>query len=400
MLAAACILAVIASVAVWHDNGGSTRTTPTTPSGDVVSALRHQLGQLQEAQNEDDFVRAAGKDKRAASWARTAWNNLRLLKVRDLKFRYVSGGQAPIDSADTREARVHITWTPGSGTGFASGTSSATVGLRVRPLSADTVAIAGATGDDGRLPLWLAGNLRRQRSDDVIVYQVGRDDAEFDAARLARRAVTRVRRVLTARDLEPLVVIVPDGAATMAQLLDQADATELAAVTAHVNGEDGPVSVFCNPDVFDSMDERAAQVVMTHEATHALTAAIGESGPPWVLEGFADWVALHDDRAGLAVSAGQILRRVARDGAPSQLPDRDEFAASRDDLGTVYEGAWMVFRMLSERYSDAEIIAFYRAVLQGTDVDAAARDHFGLGVPKITEQWRRYLENKASIVSE
>src|SRR5699024_11870897 len=158
--------------------------------------------------NEAAVVRAAGKDKRAASWARTACGNLRLLKVRDLKFRYVSGGQAPIDSADTREARVHITWTPGSGTGFASGTSSATVGLRVRPLSSDTVAIAGATGDDARLPLWLAGNLRRQRSDDVIVYQVGRHDADLDATRLARRAVTRDSRGVTARDLEALTVVV------------------------------------------------------------------------------------------------------------------------------------------------------------------------------------------------
>lgn len=402
MLAAVSIVAVVAALVVWHAHSDDKAPggTPTAAHTDVVSALRHQLSGLQAAQNEDDFVRAAGKDQRAASWARTAWSNLRLLRVRDLKLRYVSGAQAPIDSAGTRQARVHITWTPGSGTGFASHTSSVTVGLRVRPLSADTVAITGAAGDDGRIPLWLAGKLQRQRSDDVIVYTVGRDGTELDAERLARRAVTRVRRVLAVRDFDPLLVIVPDSASSMARFLDQAGATKLAAVTAHINGADGPVAVFCNREVFDSMDERAAQVVMTHETAHALTAAIGESGPPWVFEGFADWVALHEDRAGLTVSAGQILRQVARDGAPRQLPDRDEFAASRDDLGAVYEGAWMVFRMLSERYSDAKIIAFYRAVLEGTDVDTAAQKQFGLTVQNITEQWRRYLENKASIVSE
>src|SRR5699024_1664909 len=120
----------------------------------------------------------------------------------------------------------------------------------------------------------------------------------------------------------------------LARLLDNPDATKLAAITSKLTGDGlnppdrndddsgAPAKtapVLCNPEVFATMDDRAAQVVMTHEATHALTGAIGRSAPQWVIEGFADWVALHDDSADLSQSAGQILQRVAEEGPPQQL---------------------------------------------------------------------------------
>ena len=64
------------------------------------------------------------------------------------------------------------------------------------------------------------------------------------------------------------------------------------------------------------MDDRAQRVVMTHEATHVLTGIVRSHIELWVAEGFADYVALHDDTAPLSVSAGQILRKVKVDGAP------------------------------------------------------------------------------------
>lgn len=119
-----------------------------------------------------------------------------------------------------------------------------------------------------------------------------------------------------------------------------------------------------------------------------------------MIEGFADWVALHDDDAELSTSAGQVLEQVAADGPPEKLPSSDDFNAAGDDLATVYESAWMIFRMLSEHHSDTDIIAFYDDVLDGKNVDDAAEKYFDLNVPQITKKWQNYLEKSSSIVSE
>ena len=59
---------------------------------------------------------------------------------------------------------------------------------------------------------------------------------------------------------------------------------------------------------------------MSHEATHVATGATFASMPTWLLEGFADYVAL--DRAGVPVdlAAGQILDRIRKEGLPDGLP--------------------------------------------------------------------------------
>ena len=147
------------------------------------------------------------------------------------------------------------------------------------------------------------------------------------------------------------------------------------------------------------MDERAAQVVISHEATHQLTEAVGTKTEAWVAEGFADFVALHDDTAPLSLSAGQVLRQVADGGPPEALPSADDFGQAGRGLGSVYESAWMVFRMLGERHSDAAIVRFYRDVMSGTEVKTAVRRAFDLSVRELTAQWRDYLTKSASTVS-
>ena len=86
-------------------------------------------------------------------------------------------------------------------------------------------------------------------------------------------------------------------------------------------------------------------------------------------EGFADYVALHDDKAPLSVSAGQILRKVKADGAPKALPSPEDFDGGEHGLGAVYEAAWMVFRMLGEQYGDAACAGSTRDVMSGRMVD-------------------------------
>ena len=148
------------------------------------------------------------------------------------------------------------------------------------------------------------------------------------------------------------------------------------------------------------MDARAAQVVISHEATHLLTGAVGSDIETWVAEGFADFVALHDDDAPLSVSAGQMLRKVKDDGAPKALPSAERLRRVEHGLGAVYESAWLVFRMLGEQHSDDGIVRFY------VDVGGAARTsttpcdgRSALSVAELTAQWRDYLTKSASTVS-
>lgn len=409
------ILLALAGVAWWQlgpnqPAGNSAHNSPglsasEMPADEVTSALMRQLHDLAAADNQNDFVRAAGNNGDARSWSQRVWKNLQLVDATELNLRYVSGGRAAIDSSGTREARVQVRWRPGSDSGLAQQqVSTAVVKIRIRPISSSEIALTGAQSGDGRMPLWLAGALTRKNADGAVVYAIDGGSESVDALESGRKAAARVRRVIDDTKLPPLAIIDPGDERTLASLVDESTGSisGLAAVTSSLDGSQGDKArvIFTNPDVFDSMDKRASQIVMTHEATHALTAAVGAKGPDWVFEGFADWVALYDDSADLRTSAGQILDQVVEDGPPDQLPTAKDFDAERDDLGTVYESAWMVFRMLAKDHSDHEIIAFYRAVLEGVGVDTAARKHLGLTVDQITARWRRYLENRASIVSE
>ena len=47
-----------------------------------------------------------------------------------------------------------------------------------------------------------------------------------------------------------------------------------------------------NPPVFEPLGPQGAQIVMSHEAAHVATDAAASSMPTWLLEGFADYVAL------------------------------------------------------------------------------------------------------------
>jgi len=210
-----------------------------------------------------------------------------------------------------------------------------------------------------------------------------------------------VRDVVPGVD-DDLIVFSPRTRAVTGDLVGRpsADVGAIAAVTTTVDGSgDTPRVIVLNPAQFATMDERAAQVVVTHEATHLLTTTLGTDAAKWVVEGFADFVALHDDTAPLSLSAGQALRAVKADSPPEQLPTAEDFASAGHGLGAVYESTWLVFRMLGERHDDASIVRFYRDVLAGTPVDDAARRAFDLSVDRLTAQWRDYLTKSASTVS-
>lgn len=405
-LIATAILVVLATAVVLWQQPWDTRATPEKPTipanaGAVIAAQIRALG---NARSEAAFVDAAGGSGPARDWAKETWANIGLLGATDIQLRFVRGGANGARADGATEATVEVSWRPGPQTGLAERqTKRADTTFILDPLEGDAFAVRDAVRGSGPLPLWLAGKLDLTKSAGTTVISVDGGDTSRPIADEADAAHAAVSKVVTGAKAR-LVVISPHTRAQAAWLLDQRTAAveQIAAVTTTLDGSNSAkaaVVVVLNPSVFARMDARAAQVVMSHEATHLMTNATTADIDTWVAEGFADFVALHDDTAPLSLSAGQILRSVKKDGPPDHLPTAADFGTTQHGLGGTYESAWMIFRMLGERFGDADILRFYNAVLRGTPTDKAARSTLGLSVDDITRDWRAYLVKSASITS-
>jgi hypothetical protein len=227
---------------------------------------------------------------------------------------------------------------------------------------------------------------------------LGRSEAER-YERLASASVGVVDRVLP--DWRGrLVVEVPATSAALARALDSepGHTVGIAAVTAPADGStdgDSPVHVFVNPEVFDRLQPNGEQVVLSHEAVHVATDAARSDVAPWLLEGFADYVALRDVHLPLSTTAGQIIRQVRRDGMPDHLPGSDEFATGAPHLGATYESAWLACVLLAESGGEQALVDLYEDVAGGRPRGAALREHFGFTEAELTRRWQRLLAEVA-----
>jgi hypothetical protein len=171
----------------------------------------------------------------------------------------------------------------------------------------------------------------------------------------------------------------------------------IAAVTATVDGtreSTVPVHIMVNPGVLEGLGERGAQIVMSHEATHVAVDAATSTMPLWLLEGFADYVALARTELPVSVAAGQILTQVRREGPPRALPGRGDFDPANKLLGTSYEAAWLACRLLAVEYGERRLVSFYDAVDDGASVGSAFVD-LGTTQTEFTARWRGYLRELA-----
>jgi hypothetical protein len=405
-VAAVVVLALLAGALLlwqrpWHDD--TTAAGPAELPADVPGRLTAQLRDLTDARSEAEFVAAAGDLPAARAFAARTWRSLDAVAAPGATFRYVSGGDVPDREDGSSTAVAEVAWQPAGDSGLdAAATHRATIELTIAPEDDGTVSIVGAGRRSGSVPVWLLGAVTVDRDDARVVIAIDGGGVTVPVGDLASRARTAVEAVVpaTGRDL---VVVSPATQEQMAAVVGQpgADVAQIAAVTTDIDGdgETRDAVVVLNPAVFATMDRRAAQIVLSHEATHALTPAVGTRAANWVVEGFADYVALRDDTAPLSVSAGQVLAEVAAGRAPTALPADADFGSTQHGLGAVYESAWMIFRMLGDRYPTSEVVAFYEAVIGGTPVERALDTSFGLTTDRLTADWLDYLTKSASTVS-
>lgn len=371
---------------------GATGAWPT-PDDATLARSFAALARAVEDQSATAFSQAAG----STPWARTTWQNLETLGIGDVDVRFVASG--PGRSPGVLRASVEVAWTPGDDTSAFDGITTVPREVTFLVSGADDggVAILGAaTRGDRWVPAWLVGALRVTRFPGAAAVTIGDADSTAGLDLLTRRAMDAVDTVLAdlpADHRRQVVVVVTATAAQAAQLLGRARVApdSVAAVTTTVDGSrrvDAPVQVVLDPVAFDRLAPAGAQVVVSHEAAHAATGAAAVRMPLWVAEGFADWVALHDGSVPLDVAAGRFLASVRRDGPPCSLPSQSDFGTQAHGLGTTYEAAWTIFRLLGERFGDESVIAFYEDVLAGAPVPTALRERTGLDIAGLTRAWR------------
>lgn len=403
-LASALILLLLgAALLLWQRPWQSSPESVVEVPADASSVLTQQFRALSSASSEAEFADAAGSTDDARTFAREVWSAREALGARDVGLRYIAGGDVADRADGSTRASVEVSWVAGTESGLASQTRTSTVMFRLDPQADGSFAVRSVTRSTGSLPIWLAGDVAVSKRADVVAIAVDGGVTDHDVEALAVAARATVTRVLP-QVAGDVVVVAPHTQDQMAALVGRkvADISQIAAVTTNLDGSNGTAVgtvILLNPAVFSTMDRRAAQVVVSHEATHLLTSAVGTKAETWVVEGFADFVALHDDTAELSLSAGQVLADVTADKTPKRLPTSADFASTRHGLGAVYESAWMVFRMLGETYDDATIVSFYDAVISGKPLAEAVSTSFGLTVEQLTDDWKRYLVKSASTVS-
>jgi hypothetical protein len=375
---------------------------PADDAGQRAEAAQHTLDRLVRALQQRSAASASdlaapGAGLLLASVAA----NARSLDVRQLSLRYIDDG-APLTSTQRSEFGSRA-WIGTVELEYAFG------GVDTTPSRIETAVVFAPRGGSARIasfggagertPLWLADRLSVVRQGSTLVAVATGTAGRYP--RLAARAVVQVRRTLPDWHGD-LVVEVPRTRAELDAAL-QADPGEYDDIAAVTTTEDGslapgaPVRVFVNPEVFGRLADRGAQVVMSHEATHVATGATFVSMPTWLLEGFADYVAL--DHAGVPVSlaAGQILARIRKHGLPTRLPTSSDLNPTANGLGATYEEAWLACRFLAQAYGQPQLIAFYRAVSGGTPEKRAFRRVLGTTESAFVGRWRADLAGLAGV---
>ena len=375
---------------------------PQARPAEAAVALQALADALRDGDGDAAAALAPAGDDDAATLLRAVADNAAALGMAP-GMRYVdeTGGVA---SDGAWAAAVAATWRYAADAGTEPARAEVTVDFV--PSGDEAVAIAGfGANGEGRLPVWLSGpTVVRHAGDGVLVVVAGEGAlGRTEAARYARMAGTAervVRRVLPAWQA-PLVVEVPGSSSALDQALDvePGHTRGIAAVTAPVDGSstgDAPVHVFVNPDVFGRLRRTGAQVVLSHEVVHVATGAARSTVAPWLLEGFADYVALRDVELPVSTTAGQIIRQVRRDGVPDALPGPAEFDTTTSHLGATYESAWLACVLLADTGGEQALVAFYDEVDAGRPIGQALQRRFGLTEAELTRRWQARLSALAA----
>ena len=218
----------------------------------------------------------------------------------------------------------------------------------------------------------------------------------------ADAAADRLRSLFGAAT--PSVLVVPATAGEAARQVGHPDSSMPAQVAATTDGQSGPLGtagadrVVLSPDAFQRLTAQGRRVVVTHELTHVATRATTTAHlPPWLSEGFAEYVAWGPVSMPVQTASAQLLAQVRTEGPPLTLPSPSDFDSARAGLATAYQAAWLAVRRIAAEHGEPGLMAFYRAVAGAPGTPAQTADEafgtvLGTTTQAFVEGWRGELE--------
>ncbi|MFE0514940.1 hypothetical protein [Streptomyces sp. NPDC058964] len=252
--------------------------------------------------------------------------------------------------------------------------------------------------------LWDEGVVTAVKGGRSLILGVGQSDGALHTyARLADHAVPAVSRAWGTHWTRRVVVLVPESLEGMAGLLGSPPASYrgIAAVTTGEAGGSGRTPadrVVVNPEAYALLGAVGKQVVLTHETTHVATRADTTPATPlWLSEGYADWVAYRGTGRTPTEAAPELGRAVQEGRAPADLPTDKDFGFDSDPtrLAQAYESGWLACRMIADRWGEARLGEFYRAVgahgKRAGAVEGALKKVLGTTTDGFTSQWHDYV---------
>ncbi|GGY53001.1 hypothetical protein GCM10010384_68320 [Streptomyces djakartensis] len=253
--------------------------------------------------------------------------------------------------------------------------------------------------------LWDQGVVQVVRGEHSLVLGVGQSGRSLrDFAALADRAVPAVSQAWGTDWGRQVVVLVPKSLEGMAGLLGSPASSYrgIAAVTTGETGARAPADrVIVNPDAFALLGGPGEQVVLTHETTHVATRRDTTAATPlWLSEGYADWVGYRATGRTPSEVAPELARAVTRGRVPAGLPDDEDFGFTGDGsrLARAYESGWTACLLIADRWGEARLGDFYRAVGEHRKrtgaVEEAMREVLGTTREEFTGLWREYLREQ------
>ncbi len=346
----------------------------------------------------DELTRAvAERDTAAAPWPSYLVTNAEAADVVDFSVRYLTDDSSVSQGLPGGQwaASVEVAWR--------------FQGRDPHAAHAEVTVIFDGSGSDLRVaafgggarvqPLWLSGPVTVRARDNLLVMVAG--NQQVKARSYEELGAVGLRQVEAAlpgvRTSQGLVIEVPANGAELERVLNAEPGSyeAIAAVTTTTDSSDAPgspVHVFVNDPVFAKLTAHGAQVVATHEIAHLVTGAATELGVPlWLVEGFADWVALRRSTVPDRVSAAQAIAQVKADGLPGSLPADEDFGSRTTHLGAAYEASWLLVRVLGERGGAAPLLELQRRLARGAELEVALRATFDLSVTELVELWRAEL---------
>lgn len=259
----------------------------------------------------------------------------------------------------------------------------------------------GAGASEPR-PLWMQGRVEVVRGDHSTVIGTGSVQRLRTYVRLADRAVPAVSETWGRDWARYVVVVVPGSEEQMERRLgaEPGSQRQVASVTTTAGRSDPERApyILVNPASFTGIGDIGQQVVLTHETVHVATRATTTVVPVWLSEGFADYVGFADSGLAPRAIGHQLIERVRSHGLPERLPTEASFAPQAAHLERSYEEAWSACRYIAQRWDEATLVAFYRA-MDGAATDAteqhAYRQVLGVTPHAFRAGWRSFLEDLA-----